>query len=105
MRESPAFLIMKTTDPFVRALRKVFGKAASVLGCDLADRGGGIVSSTMPMPTRSPDGPRAFFQDGFDGHRRRSLAMIARMEKGERLEAEKVIIIADPVGMLACLSE
>ena len=35
VRESPPILIMKTTDPFVRALRKVFGKAASVVGMRL----------------------------------------------------------------------
>lgn len=44
------------------------------------------------------------FQDGFEGHRRRSLARIAGMERGERPEAEKVITFADPVDMLACLS-
>jgi hypothetical protein len=32
VRESPALFIMKTTDPFVRALRKVFGKEASLAG-------------------------------------------------------------------------
>lgn len=30
--ETPTLFIMKTTDPFVRALRKVFGKAKSVTG-------------------------------------------------------------------------
>lgn len=35
VRESPALLIMKTTDPFVRELRKMFGKAASVAGMRL----------------------------------------------------------------------
>jgi len=44
------------------------------------------------------------FDDGFEGHRRRSLKRIARMEKGERPEAEKVITFADPLDMLACLS-
>jgi len=33
--EVPTIFIMKTTDPFVRALRKVFGKAASVVGMHL----------------------------------------------------------------------
>jgi hypothetical protein len=33
--EVPTIFIMKTTDPFVRALRKVFGKAASVVGMRL----------------------------------------------------------------------
>jgi hypothetical protein len=32
---TPSIFIMKTTDPFVRALRKVFGKAASVEGMRL----------------------------------------------------------------------
>ncbi len=44
------------------------------------------------------------FHDGFAGHRRRSLARIARIEKGERLETEKVITFADPLDMMACLS-
>ncbi|MGB9031567.1 MAG: HTH domain-containing protein [Acidobacteriaceae bacterium] len=44
------------------------------------------------------------FDDGLEGHRRRSLKRIARMEKGERPEAEKVITFADPLDMLACLS-
>lgn len=33
--DAPSIFIMKTTDPFVRALRKVFGKAASVEGMRL----------------------------------------------------------------------
>jgi len=33
--DAPSVFIMKTTDPFVRALRKVFGKAASVQGMRL----------------------------------------------------------------------
>lgn len=33
--ESPAIHLMKTTDPFIRALRKVFGKTASVAGMHL----------------------------------------------------------------------
>jgi hypothetical protein len=33
--EIPTIFIMKTTDPFVRALRKVFGKAGSVIGMRL----------------------------------------------------------------------
>lgn len=33
--EIPTIFIMKTTDPFVRALRKVFGKTASVTGMRL----------------------------------------------------------------------
>jgi len=33
--EVPTIFIMKTTEPFIRALRKVFGKAASVVGMRL----------------------------------------------------------------------
>jgi predicted transcriptional regulator len=44
------------------------------------------------------------FEDGFEGHRRRSLDRIAKLEKGERLGPEKVITFADPMDMLACLS-
>lgn len=33
--QTPTIHIMKTTDPFIRALRKVFGKAASVNGMHL----------------------------------------------------------------------
>jgi hypothetical protein len=33
--ETPTIFIMKTTEPFIRALRKVFGKAASVTGMRL----------------------------------------------------------------------
>jgi hypothetical protein len=35
VREAPAIFIMKTTDPFVRSLRRVFGKAKSVSGMRL----------------------------------------------------------------------
>ncbi|HEY6444859.1 MAG TPA: hypothetical protein VIY53_00250 [Acidobacteriaceae bacterium] len=33
--ETPTIFIMKTTDPFIRALRKVFGKTKSVIGMRL----------------------------------------------------------------------
>ena len=33
--EIPTIYLMKTTDPFIRALRKIFGKAASVVGMRL----------------------------------------------------------------------
>jgi hypothetical protein len=33
--ETPTIHLMKTTDPFIRALRKIFGKAASVAGMRL----------------------------------------------------------------------
>jgi len=34
-RETPTILIMKTTDPFVRSLRKAFGKTGNVVGMRL----------------------------------------------------------------------
>lgn len=43
--------------------------------------------------------------DGFDGHVRRSLDRVAKMEHGERLEPEKIITFADPIDMLKCLSD
>lgn len=36
--EAPSIFIMKTTDPFVRSLRKVFGKAKSVSGMRLGSQ-------------------------------------------------------------------
>jgi predicted transcriptional regulator len=44
------------------------------------------------------------FADGFEGHVRRSLARAARREKGERLEAERIITFADPLHMMQCLT-
>jgi len=44
------------------------------------------------------------FSDGFDGHVRRSLARLEKMEKGERLESERIITFADPLDMLECLT-
>jgi predicted transcriptional regulator len=44
------------------------------------------------------------FSDGFEGHVRRSLARAARMERGERLRAERIITFADPLHMLECLT-
>ena len=44
------------------------------------------------------------FEDGFEGHRRRSLARVAKMEAGEQPQPERVITFADPADMLACLS-
>lgn len=41
VRESPSIVIMKTTDPFVRALRKTFGKAKSVAGMRLGGQAWG----------------------------------------------------------------
>lgn len=42
--------------------------------------------------------------DGFEGHKRRSLARAAKMDRNERVEAEKIITFADPLDMLACLT-
>lgn len=44
------------------------------------------------------------FTDGFEGHIRRSLERVRKMEEGERLEAEKIITFADPLDMLECLT-
>ncbi len=44
------------------------------------------------------------FPDGFEGHVRRSLERAAKRERGERLEAEKIITFADPLDMVECLT-
>jgi len=44
------------------------------------------------------------FHDGFEGHVRRSLDRAAKRERGERLEAEKIITFADPLDMVECLT-
>lgn len=44
------------------------------------------------------------FQDGLEGHIRRSLERTARRAKGERLKAEKIITFADPLDMVECLT-
>jgi predicted transcriptional regulator len=44
------------------------------------------------------------FHDGFEGHVRRSLERSAKRERGEVLEAEKVLTFADPVDMVECLT-
>ena len=44
------------------------------------------------------------FHDGFEGHVRRSLERSTKREKGERLEAEKIITFADPLDMMDCLT-
>jgi len=44
------------------------------------------------------------FADGFEGHVRRSLDRAARHEKGERLEAERILTFADPLHMMQCLT-
>jgi len=44
------------------------------------------------------------FHDGFEGHKRRSLERAAKLEKGERLEAERIVTFADPLDMIECLT-
>lgn len=44
------------------------------------------------------------FNDGFDGHVRRSLERARQRENGRRLEPEKVITFADPLDMMECLT-
>ena len=45
------------------------------------------------------------FDDGFEGHVRRSVARAKSREAGERLESETAITFADPLDMLECLSK
>jgi predicted transcriptional regulator len=45
------------------------------------------------------------FDDGFEGHVRRSLARAKARQAGERLESETAITFADPLDMLECLSK
>ena len=42
--------------------------------------------------------------DGFEGHVRRSLDRARRREKGERLEAQRIITFEDPLLMIECLT-
>jgi predicted transcriptional regulator len=44
------------------------------------------------------------FTDGVEGHIRRSLERASRIERGEHLEAEKIITFEDPIMMIECLS-
>jgi predicted transcriptional regulator len=44
------------------------------------------------------------FHDGFEGHVRRSQERVAKREKGERLEPERIITFADPLDMLECMT-
>lgn len=44
------------------------------------------------------------FSDGLEGHKRRSLDRAKRLQKGERLKAEKIITFADPLDMISCLT-
>lgn len=44
------------------------------------------------------------FHDGFEGHVRRSLNRAINRDKGERLEAERIITFADPLDMMECLT-
>ena len=44
------------------------------------------------------------FTDGFEGHVRRSLERASKMERGERLEPEKIITFGDPMMMFECMT-
>jgi predicted transcriptional regulator len=44
------------------------------------------------------------FFDGFEGHVRRSLDRARRRDKGERVEAQRVITFEDPLMMIECLT-
>ena len=44
------------------------------------------------------------FHDGFEGHVQRSLERASKREKGERLQAEKIITFADPLDLVDCLT-
>lgn len=45
------------------------------------------------------------FDDGLEGHVRRSLARAKSREAGDRLESETAITFADPLDMVECLSK
>lgn len=44
------------------------------------------------------------FTDGLEGHVRRSLDRAMKMERGEKLEAERIFTFADPLDMIECLT-
>jgi predicted transcriptional regulator len=44
------------------------------------------------------------FTDGFEGHVRRSRERAAKIERGEKIEPEKIITFEDPVMMMECLT-
>lgn len=44
------------------------------------------------------------FTDGFEGHVKRSLERARKMERGERLEPEKILTFEDPVMMVECFT-
>ncbi len=44
------------------------------------------------------------FQDGFEGHMRRSLNRAERRDLGEALMPEKIVTFADPLDMMECLT-
>jgi predicted transcriptional regulator len=44
------------------------------------------------------------FSDGFEGHVERSFSRLEKMERGERLESQRIITFADPLHMLECLT-
>jgi predicted transcriptional regulator len=45
------------------------------------------------------------FNDGFEGHVRRSLTRARARQAGQRLDKETAITFADPLDMLECLSK
>jgi predicted transcriptional regulator len=44
------------------------------------------------------------FADGLEGHIKRSLARLDKMDRGEKLEPERIFTFADPFQMLECLT-
>jgi predicted transcriptional regulator len=44
------------------------------------------------------------FADGFEGHVRRSLDRAAKFDRGEPVEAERILTFADPLHMMQCLT-
>jgi len=44
------------------------------------------------------------FADGFEGHVRRSLNRAAKLDRGEPVEAERILTFADPLHMMQCLT-
>jgi predicted transcriptional regulator len=44
------------------------------------------------------------FDDGFEGHVKRSLTRAKERQRGAKLEAEKILTFADPLDMMECLT-
>ncbi len=44
------------------------------------------------------------FTDGFEGHRKRSKALVEKLTRGEKIESEIAITFADPLDLLGFLS-